>query len=146
MDNTYSILKQAHQKEVNEFPMAFAFSDKQFEEGMKKLGLKPTDTDKVYSFGNTGGFYKRTDAPKLKEMFDRHEREMKEAIEADETGNGFIYDMFVYELGNHEYIITYSTSDTLDALGLTHEEVKASQKLSYALDKAKRYIIDNSDY
>jgi len=37
--NSYLELKEKHQKEVNEFPMFFAFNDKQFKEGMKKFGL-----------------------------------------------------------------------------------------------------------
>ena len=34
----YNELREKHQKEVNEFPIGFAFSDQQFEEQMKKLG------------------------------------------------------------------------------------------------------------
>lgn len=49
--NAYKVLKEKRQQEVNSFPIAFAFSDQQFDEGMRKLGLNPTDTDKVYSIG-----------------------------------------------------------------------------------------------
>lgn len=44
----YADMKSKHQKEVNNFPIKFAFDEKQFEEGMVELGLLPTDTDKVY--------------------------------------------------------------------------------------------------
>ncbi|NYC95062.1 hypothetical protein DFN09_003049 [Clostridium acetobutylicum] len=66
MNNKYIEMKRKHQKEVNNFPMFFAFSKEQFKEGMKKLGLEPSETNKIYKFGNTGGFYKRTDSAKLK--------------------------------------------------------------------------------
>lgn len=137
MTNVYSKLKRKHEKEFNEFPMMFAFSDKQFEEGMEKLGLTKEDTDKIYSIGG-GGYIKKTDSKALSELMKKNELEMKNAIDSDLTGEGFIFDMFNYELGNHEYVITYDISDTLDALDLTYEEVKESEKLSYGLKLAKK--------
>ena len=134
--NNYKTMKNRHQQDVNAFPMFFAFNNDQFDEGMKRLGLNPTDTDKIYRLGSIGGFYKRDDSGKLHEMFDRHEREMQEAIKNDTTGDGFIFDMFNYELGNHEYIYTGDISDTLDALGLTVDEVNASKTLQHGLKRA----------
>ena len=133
----YSDLKNKHGHEINAFPMAFAFSDKQFEEGMKKLGLKVTEADKIYSAPG-GGFYLKTDSKKLKDLIDNKIKEMDEAIKADKTGHEFIYDMFNYELGNHEFCITMSTSQTLEALGLTNEEIKKSTALSAGLEKAMK--------
>ena len=136
--NRYLELKNRHEKEFNEFPMFFAFSNKQFEEGMAKFGLKPDETDKIYRFGNTGGFYLRTDSKKLSELLTRHEVEMQQAIEEDLTGDDFIYDMFNYELANHEYCITWDIEPTLDCLGLTLEEVNADERLKHGLQKAIR--------
>ena len=136
--NRYLALKNKHEKEVNAFPMFFAFSDKQFEDGMAKFGLKPDETDKIYKFGNTGGFYRRTDSKKLKEMLIRHTAEMQQAIEEDLTGDEFIYDMFNYELSNHEYCITWDLAPTLDCLGLTLEEVNADKRLLHGLKRAMR--------
>lgn len=136
--NKYTELKDKHQKEVNEFPMQFAFSNEQFKEGMEQLGLTEKDTDKVYSFGNTGGFYRRSDAKRLHEMLDRQEQERKEAMKNDQ----YIYEMFDYELANHEYIITRSTRETLDALDLTQEQVETDKRLSAALKKAIQHQIE----
>lgn len=136
--NKYRALKSKHEKMMNEFPMFFAFSNKQFEEGMAKLGLNPDQTDKIYKLGGTGGFYRKSDSDKLKEMFNTFDREMKEAIAADETGEGFIYDMFNYELANHEYCITWDAEPTLDALGLTMEEINADERLLAGFKKAIR--------
>lgn len=138
MTNEYLVLKRKHQEEVNDFPMAFAFSNKQFAEAMEKLGLAPEDTDQVYSLKGTGGIYRRTDAPALHEMFDRHEREMQEAVDNDQTGEGFIFDMFSYELSNHEYSYTGDIEDTLDALGLTVDEIEANEALKNGLTLACR--------
>lgn len=136
--NRYLELKQKHQDEVNKFPMAFAFNKRQFEEGMKKLGLEPTDTDKVYRLGGTGGFYKKTDAEALHGMFKRHSTEMQQAIDSDETGEGFIFEMFDYELGNHEYTYTNTIEDAINALGLTPDDIRSNERLQNGLRKAKK--------
>lgn len=137
--NSYLSLKNKHSDEVNNFPMIFAFSQEQLKEGMEKLGLTTDDTDKVVSIG-TGGIIRKTDVSDFKEMFSRHSKEMKEAIEADKTGEGFICDMFRYELANHEYGYTGELEDTLDALGLTYSEVISSQRLARGLEIAKLQI------
>lgn len=133
--NKYQELKKKQQKEINDFPFMWAFNKKQFAEGMEKLGLKETDTDKIYSIGG-GGFIRKTDSEKLHEMMERLDAEMKQAIAEDPTGDGFIFDMFNYELANHEYNYTRDISDTLDCLGLTEEEVAADERLLRGLKKA----------
>lgn len=137
MENAYLLLKKKHQQEFNEFPMFFAFSDKQFKEGMATLGLKENETDKIFSIGN-GGFYRKSDAPAFHEMLIRHDREMQEAIDNDATGDGFIREMFEYELANHEYGYTMSLEDTLNALDLTYEEIEANEKLLHGLRLATK--------
>jgi hypothetical protein len=135
--NSYRELTAKHEKEVNEFPFMWAFNKKQFEEGMARLGLAPTDTDKIYSIGS-GGYIRKTDSDALAAMMDRHTAERQAAIAADTTGEGFILDMFVYELDNHEYCITWDLEPTLDALGLTLDEINASPALLHGLKLAMR--------
>lgn len=69
-----------------------------------------------------------------------HDAEMEAAKAADEDGTGFLYQMFKYELDNHEYGYTGELEDTLDCLGLTWEELKASPVMLKALDKASTEI------
>ena len=109
--NQYKLLKERHQQEVDEFPSFFAFSNEQFEAGMSSFGLTPNDTGKIYKLGSTGGFYLRTDASRLNEMFRRHDKEKHEAIVSDTDGCGYIYQMFLYELANHEYGYTGDVMD-----------------------------------
>ena len=135
--NKYEELKKKQEKEFNNFPFMWAFNKKQFAEGMEKLGLKETDTDKIYSIGG-GGYIRKTDSDKLHEMLGRLDEEMRQAIAEDPTGDGFIFDMFNYELANHEYSYTGDISDTLDCLGLTEEEVTADKRLLHGLEKAIR--------
>lgn len=133
--NRYADLKQRQQREFDAFPMRFAFSDQQFAEGMAALGLEPTDTDKIYRAPG-GGFYRREDGQRLKEMTDRFDRELQEAIAGDRTGDGFIYEMFLYELDNHEYGYTGDTEDALCALGYTADEILGNPRLRRGIEKA----------
>ena len=130
--NAYLELKSRQQAEFNAFPMKFAFNNKQFEQAMRELGLEPTDTDKVYRTPH-GGFIRKTDAQAFSDLRERLDREMKEAIAADPTGEGFIYQMFKYELDNHEYSYTGTVEETLEALGMTLEDVNADQRLIHGL-------------
>jgi hypothetical protein len=129
--NKYLQMKDRHQKEVEAFPMAFAFNDEQFKEGMVKLGLDANDKTKILSIGG-GGFIRRTDADALSTMFDRIHAEEAEARKNDD----YLFQMFAYELSNHEYCYTWDLTDTLRSLGLSLDEVKNSKQMNDALLKA----------
>lgn len=139
--NAYETLKNRQQEEFNKFPMGFAFSDKQFKEQMEKLGLTEKDTDKIVSIGS-GGFIRKSDVKSFNELVTRLDKEMKEAVAADKEGTDFIKDMFFYELGNHEYIITYDLADTLDSLDLTIEDVEKDSRLKKGLQMARKEYLD----
>lgn len=135
--NRYAEMRQRQQQEVNALPLGFAFGNKQFDEMMRGWGLDPDkDVDKIYKLGGTGGFYKKTDAQLIRDTFSRHNAELEEAIAEDTTGEGFIYEMFLYELDNHEYGYTRDTEDTLDALGYTADEVLGDPRLKRGIEKA----------
>lgn len=141
MKETYKQMKERHQKEVNALPIMFAFSDEQFKEGMRKLGLEPTDYDKIYSLG-AGGYYRREDSDMIHDCFKRHNQEMKEAMQDEEFATG----AFRYELANHEYCITMDSSDAIHAVGLSMEEVQNSEMLSRALANAEREYLSACDF
>ena len=127
----YQELKAKHQVEVDAFPFGFAFNQSQFDEMMIKWGLKPTDIREILSIGG-GGYIRRTDADAMKKMFARHEAEHKAAMQDDE----YLFSMFNYELANHEYGYTGELDDTLDALGLTIEEINTNPRMASALKRA----------
>lgn len=138
--NRYAELRERQQAEFNKLPLGFAFSDKQFGEMMQRWGLDPEkDLDKITRIPY-GGFIQKKDLDLFHETVERHGAEMKAAIEADETGEGFIYEMFLYELDNHEYGYTGDTEDTLDALGYTAEEVIGNPRLKRGIEKAATEI------
>lgn len=137
--NLYAAMTNRHQAEVNAFPLMFAFSQRQFDEGMIRWGLKPSDTDKILSIGG-GGYVRKSDRDALHEMMNRHASEIQAAVDADETGEGFVRDMFLYELDNHEYSYTWDLEPALDALGLTVDEVVENTKLHHGLLEARKII------
>ena len=139
--NKYMELKERQQQEVNALPLGFAFGEKQFNEMMVGWGLDPEkDLDKIVSIGY-GGFIQTKDRSLMHETFDRHKREMKEAIAADPTGEGFIFDMFLRELENHEYGYTGDMTDALEALGFTAQEVVDDPRLNRGISKAHQVIM-----
>ena len=134
--NAYKVLRDRQQEEFNALPLGFAFSQKQFDEMMQGWSLDPEkDLDKILRIPG-GGYVQKKDADLLHKTRERHDAEMAAAIAEDTTGEGFIYQMFLYELDNHEYGYTRDTEDTLDALGYTAEEVLGDPRLKRGIEKA----------
>lgn len=133
---TYRELKQRQQEEINAFPFIWAFNEKQFAEGMRRLGLDPTaDREQIVHYAG-GGYIRKSDKEALEDLFKKHRHELQEAIEADKTGDGFIFDMFSTELANHEYSYTGDVTDAVNACGLTVEQLNANPALIKGLKKA----------
>lgn len=141
--NKYIEIRNKHEKRVNAFPISFAFSDKQFDEGMKKLGLTPDDTDKVISIGG-GGFIRKTDVEAFGQMWDDLRKEHNDLIEQDKTGDGYIKDMFVFELENYEFGYTHELNATLTALEFTYEDVMNTPNLKHGLELACKEVVNKS--
>ena len=133
---TYKEMKDRQQAEINAFPFIWAFNENQFADGMRRLGLDPTaDRGQIVHVGG-GGYIRKTDKKALEDLFTKHRRELQEAIAADKTGDGFIYDMFYTELANHEYSYTGDVTDAVNACGLTVEQLNANPALIKGLKKA----------
>ena len=140
MKNKYIELKERHEKMVNEFPMALAFSDKQFEEAKKKLGVTE-DSELVRT--SVGGIIRKTDSKAYTELFQLINTQDEEAMKDDD----YLYHGFVCELANHEFSYTYDPTDTLDCFGLTIDELNANERLLSIFNKAKtKYLVSNDSY
>ena len=139
MSNAYIELQQRQQQDVNSFPIGAAFGREQFRQMMERWGFTEEDTDKIVSLG-AGCYIRKSDKQAYIDMCKRHHEELAEAIAEDKTGEGFIYDMFLYELENHEYGYTGDASDALDALHMTLEDINADQRLVKGLYKAIQRI------
>ncbi len=144
--NRYTELRQRQQEEFDALPIGAAFSDKQFNEMMRNWGLDPeTDLDKILRLPVAGSFIQKKDRKLLHDTVERHDAEMQAAIDADKTGEGFIYEMFLAELENHEYGYTGDTTDALMSLGFTAEEVVNDERLNRGITKAHITIMRKED-
>lgn len=141
---SYEAMQKRHQQEVNAFPMKWAFNNRQLEQGMRELGLNPSQTNEIVSIGG-GGFIRRSDRQAFIDMFKRQNAEQKAALAAQKTGDEYAYQMFLHELGNHEYVITGDLSDTLDACGLSAEQINNDPKLRKALARAIKDYMEAAD-
>ena len=134
--NAYREMRLRQQEEVNALPLHFAFSKRQFEEEMKSMGLDPyDDIDKLYK-GIGGSFYLKSDSAKINSTLSRHQREFDEPVSSDETGEGFIFDMFLEELNNHEYSYTGDPDEALCSLGFDYDDLDKSAPLMNGFKKA----------
>lgn len=134
---TYRELKDRQQKEIDSFPMMWAFSEKQLKEGMEKLGVKDKGELKAIA---PSGFVRKTDYKALWDLIHRHQQELKDEIEADKTGEGFIYDMFYTELANHEYSYTGDPTEALRACSIQPLQIEQDPRLNKGFCKAAKEL------
>ena len=64
--------------------------------------------------------------------------QMRDRIAEDKTGDGFVYEMFRDELNKRGFAVTGNLNETLAALGITYEEIRAKRPLQHGLAKALR--------
>lgn len=138
--NKYLELKEEQQKEFNNFSnknMFYAFSDEQFNNGLKEFGLtRETMKGKLVRLAGTGGFILKTKEKEFDKLNAKHKEEKEQAIKNDKIGNDYIKDMFSCELSNQEYGYTRDLTDTLNCLGLTPEQIDNNKALKNGLELA----------
>ena len=120
--NSYQKLMAQQQMEYDAFPKSFAFSEEQLKEQLIKLGLNEDDFDKVTGIGH-GGFIKVSDVDAYNTLIRKHNKEFQTAINNDLDGSGFIKDMFVTGLINHEYSYTLDIEETLNDLKISVDDL-----------------------
>lgn len=116
----YLDLQEKHRKELNDFPIAYAFDDKQLKAALKKLGAESTD-ECVTVFGH-GDIVKKENAKPFIKMLERHSKEIKELLLSDAD---MAEAMFLYEMDNHEYAINWDgDEDVLRCFGIGYVELE----------------------
>lgn len=127
----YLDLKKRHEKEFEEFPIAYAFNDKQLEEALAKLNA--TKEEVVTVFGH-GDIVKRENVKALIALLERHDKELKQKLKDDVE---FAEAAFEYEMDNHEYAINWSADeDVLAAFGIDFDFIR-KHGLQMAYDSAR---------
>lgn len=123
---TYNELCRKHAKEFSSFPHTFAFNKVQLAEAREKLGKNI-----VHIFA--GLFIRTCDIDRYKDMMARHVAEMNEFLAHKEN---FI-DALMYEMGNHEYIVTRDIGEALFALEIGELD---NEKIEWVEEAIKRYL------
>ena len=114
----YLDLKKRHEKEFEEFPIAYAFNDKHLEEALAKLNA--TKEEVVTVFGH-GDIVKRENVKALIALLERHEQELHQKLKDDAE---FAEAAFGYEMDNHEYAINWDgDADVLGCFNITFEKI-----------------------
>ena len=151
--NTLKELKDAHQKDVNEFGFifVFAFTDKEFIEKMseaitkrkpKCTGITTMEGISKHVVGiGAGAYVFREDVKAMREMFERHEKERKLF---NKTERNYV-NMILDEMINHEYGYTRDREDTLMALGKTEKDLKTDARFAKAWKKAEKKCFKSFD-
>lgn len=135
----YLNLQEKHRKELSEFPIAYAFNNKQLEEALEKLGANSTD-ECVTVIGH-GDIVKKEDAPKFVAMLKRHSKEVHELLQSDEN---IAEEAFLYEMDNHEYAINWDgDADVLAAFAMDEEDL-TTMNLERAYLRARKQHYKNA--
>ena len=132
MCKEYLNLRKKHQKEHDEFPIAYAFNKEQLAEALEKLGAK--DISECVTIFNIGDIVKKEDADRYLAMIDRHSKELHEAMLNEE----FAEEAFLYEMDNHEYAINYDgDGDVLRCFDMNFDILR-KMNLVGAYNRARR--------
>lgn len=127
----YLDLQKRQQQEFEDFPIAYAFSDKQLTEALEKLGAEKSECVTVFGHGDV---VKKKDVPALTDMLKRHTKEIHEALKDKE----FAEAAFLYEMDNHEYAINWDgDADVLACFSLDEKKLH-EMGLDDAYRKARR--------
>lgn len=113
----------------------WAFSKKDFVEGMRGLGLGETDYKLIVKIDNCG-FMLKDKVDEYKSMYKSFDQLLSDSINGDKSGDGFIYSMFNAELSNYEYCITGDPLPSIYALNLTMDDIKRNKVLLRGYNKA----------
>ena len=131
---TYRELKREITESASNYSGIFwAFNDKQFKKGLAELGLNGADvaSGKLAKLG-AGGFILADKKESYWKHIDGLHAKMKQALKNE----AFLLEALIYELINHEFIITYDATDALESLSLKVDDVP-----SELLKEAKREAV-----
>ena len=115
----YLDFKKRQEKEFEDFPIAYAFNDKQLQEALEKLGAESVE-ECVTVIGH-GDIVKKENAKPFLDMLKRHSKEVQDLLLSDMD---IAEAAFLYEMDNHEYAINWDgDADVLSCFGFDEEEL-----------------------
>ena len=126
----YLDLQERQRKEIEEFPIAYAFNEQQLKEALEKLGAKKEECVTIFGHGD---IVKKENAKPFIDMLKRQMNELQIAMK-DEA---FAEAAFLYEMDNHEYAINWDgDDDVLSVFGFNFDDLR-ELKLMNAYRRAR---------
>lgn len=114
----YLDLQERQRKEIEEFPIAYAFNEQQLEEALEKLGAKKEECVTIFGHGD---IVKKENAKPFMNMLKRQMNELQNAMKEE----AFAEAAFLYEMDNHEYAINWSgDDDVLSVFGFNFDDLR----------------------
>ena len=130
----YAEWNNKKQAEFNKLPIKFAFSQEQFNRILEEFGLNEDNCVEKLTRVSSGSYMLKEEVYLLDNLLSQHEKEFEELLKDDE----FVYDMFIYELGNHEYQICEDDEDVINGCGLKISQINNDKRLLSLYNKAKK--------
>ncbi len=134
----YKQLKDKMHEKLNSFDKLFyAFDEDQFDENYEKYKKRYPEIDgkKIFSLGY-GGYAIHDHCVEYYNLLKEIDKMKKDFLaESDENQ----IDALVYELGNHEYIITYDETDAVNVVYGKEPEELTEQENNNLYEAIKRY-------
>lgn len=124
--NRYMEIEEKHKAERREL------TDRVDQE---RLHSHPGDYMLAYGIG----YIRMEDREKAFSMNSRHRSELKDLIEEDTDGTGFIYDMFIAAMHDTEYALTDDVKQVIDILDMTEEDIQGNPALQRGFLKAQEH-------
>lgn len=141
----YKEFKEQQNKTFNEFikdKVFWAFNQEQFNEGMKKIGLEPTEENKRLLVGWYNGATRRTDVSRINEFLQKQKDELYKRINQDKS---FGIQAFYYEFMNQECGISGRFEEARNVLGYTKEDINNNEYLKEVHHEAYKAFISWCD-
>ena len=135
----YDEFNSWRQKQVDDMPVKFAFSKEQFDRILETL--KPTPENKLVSLPG-GGYCLESDVESIENIFQSIEDKFAELCQNE----SFLFDGFVYEMGNREYQFVQDDELILDLFNKTTADLKTDPRLQQIYKKARKYYLSHCSY
>lgn len=138
---SYRKMQEAHQQDINDFPITYMFGIKKDDEIKEDIALIGAGCfAECTSIFGCGDVIRKVDVKHYLCLSEKHRRE-RELLFKDEKK---LYDAILSEMYNHEYGLTYSDSEVLSALGMTSKDLQTNKVLANVWDRASKECVRNS--
>lgn len=133
---TFKEIKDNYDKEYETIPYFYAFSDEQFDEGLKELynDFPELKNEKLFNYGNLITTEKGCE--QLKEIFKVYKNNVRELFK---NNPGEFKKRVRYELNNTEYFWSENDSEVLNNLYIDYQFIVDNDLVSIYENEIKEY-------